>query len=83
MTDHNPGELIAGIIDEFEQVNTAREHALGRSRHVIRASANAIRAAHRGDIDDARSGAAEQLVERDPNVNRSLLLRLIAGVRGL
>lgn len=59
MTDHNPGELIAGIIDEFEQVNTAREHALGRSRHVIRASANAIRAAHRGEIDDARSGAAE------------------------
>lgn len=59
MIDRDPGVLIAGIIDEFEQINAAREQALGRSRHVIRASANAIRAAHRGELDDARSGAAE------------------------
>ena len=59
MSDHRPGALIAGIIDEFELVNAAREQALGRSRHVIRASANAIRAAHRGELDDAREGAAE------------------------
>jgi translin len=59
MTERDPGDLIAGIIDEFEQINAAREQALARSRHVIRASANAIRAAHRGELDDARDGAAE------------------------
>jgi translin len=59
MTNHDPGALIAGIIDEFEQINAAREQALGRSRHVIRASANAIRAAHRGELDEGRAGAAE------------------------
>ena len=59
MTDRDPGALIAGIIDEFEGVNAAREQALARGRHVIRASANAIRAAHRGELDIARAGAAE------------------------
>lgn len=58
MTDHTPGTLIAGIIEEFDRINAARERALSQSRHVIRASANAIRAAHRGELDDARSGAA-------------------------
>jgi hypothetical protein len=36
-----------------------------------------------GSVVGSTAVAAEQLVERDPNVNRSLLLRLIAGVRGL
>jgi translin len=59
MADRTPGALIAGIIDEFERVNAAREKALSQSRHVIRASANAIRAAHRDELDLAREGAAE------------------------
>lgn len=59
MTEPSPGTLIAGIIDEFERVNAAREKAISQSRHVIRASANAIRAAHRGELDLAREGAAD------------------------
>jgi translin len=59
MTDRDPGPLIAGIIDEFEQINAARERAIAQSRHVIRASANAIRAAHRGEREAARAGAVE------------------------
>lgn len=49
--------LIDTIIDEFERINAAREQAIARSRHVIRASANAIRAAHRGDFSEASAGA--------------------------
>ncbi|MDQ4045506.1 MAG: haloacid dehalogenase [Chloroflexota bacterium] len=55
----DPSVLVAGIIDEFEAINDAREKAISQSRHVIRASANAIRAAHRGEFDDARAGAGE------------------------
>ena len=58
MSDRDPGVLVAGIIDEFEQINAARERAISQSRHVIRASANAIRAAHRGEIEPAREQAA-------------------------
>jgi len=50
--------LVAAIIDEFEQVNAAREQAISQSRHVIRASANAIRAAHRAEFDEAVAEAA-------------------------
>lgn len=57
MAESDPGTIVASIIDEFEQVNTAREQAISRSRHVIRASANAIRAAHRGEFEDARQMA--------------------------
>lgn len=59
MAEANPTALVAGIIEEFEQINGAREKAISQSRHVIRASANAIRAAHRGEFDDARIGAGE------------------------
>jgi translin len=59
MPEIDPTTLVAGIIDEFEQVNAAREKAISQGRHVIRASANAIRAAHRGEFDDARLGADE------------------------
>jgi translin len=37
----------------FEQTSAAREKALVASRRSIRASANAIRAIHRGDLDQA------------------------------
>lgn len=59
MTDRTSSVLIAGIIDEFERINAARERAISQSRHVVRASANAIRAAHRDELDQAREGAAE------------------------
>jgi translin len=59
MSASDPASLVSSIIEEFELVNAAREKAISQSRHVIRASANSIRAAHRGEFDDARSGAAE------------------------
>jgi len=37
----------------FEQTTVAREKALGAARRSIRASANAIRAIHRGELDQA------------------------------
>src|SRR5437667_5347858 len=37
----------------FEQTTAAREKALGAARRSIRASANAIRAIHRGEVDQA------------------------------
>lgn len=39
----------------FAQKNLSREQALARSREVIRASANAIRAVHRRDFDRAQA----------------------------
>jgi len=48
----------------FEQENHARERALARTREVIRASANTIRAVHRHEFDRARqllAGAGEAL----------------------
>ena len=42
------------VIDELTKRNRDREQALSVSREVIRFSANAIRAVHRGDFDDAR-----------------------------
>lgn len=51
--------MIASIIDEFEEVNAAREQAIAASRHVVRASANAIKAAHRSDFEQARTRAHE------------------------
>lgn len=50
----------------FTQKNEAREHALARSREVIRSSANAIRAVHRREFDRARSllGDAKQALDR-------------------
>ncbi|MCI0848370.1 MAG: hypothetical protein J4N86_07540, partial [Chloroflexi bacterium] len=42
------------VIEELTERNLDRELALSVSREVIRFSANAIRAVHRGDFDDAR-----------------------------
>jgi translin len=47
-------EIGVNVIDELTEVNSHREQALSVSREVIRFSANAIRAVHRGDFDDAR-----------------------------
>lgn len=43
------------INQEFETKSSVRDRTLGRSRSVIRACANAIRATHRGDDEQARS----------------------------
>ena len=51
--------IAAEAIEALTLRHQAREQALAVSREVIRFSANAIRAVHRGDFDDAR-----QLIER-------------------
>ena len=47
-------EIGTAVINELTERNRDREQALSVSREVIRFSANAIRAVHRGDFDDAR-----------------------------
>ena len=44
----------ATVIEELTEKNRDREQALSVSREVIRFSANAIRAVHRGEFEDAR-----------------------------
>ena len=51
--------IAAEAIEALTRRHQAREQALAVSREVIRFSANAIRAVHRGDFDDAR-----QLIDR-------------------
>ena len=47
-------QIGAAVIEELTERNLDREQALSVSREVIRFSANAIRAVHRGEFDDAR-----------------------------
>lgn len=47
-------DLAQDFHERFDAKTTAREQALPAARRSIRASANAIRAAHRGDLDTAR-----------------------------
>jgi translin len=47
-------DISRSIHDRFDAKNAAREHALPAARRSIRASANAIRAIHRGELDRAR-----------------------------
>ena len=56
-------------IEQLTLRNRAREQALSASREVIRHSANAIRAVHRGEFEEARqviSQAALRLLETTP-----------------
>ena len=56
-------------IEQLTLRNRAREQALSASREVIRFSANAIRAVHRGEFEEARqviSQAALRLKETEP-----------------
>lgn len=62
MTDEVLAELkpiCDKIRKNFDAKDAAREKALSRSREVIRNSANAIRAVHRGEYEEARSLMAE------------------------
>jgi translin len=62
-------EIAAQAIDRLSIRNHAREQALSISREVIRHSANAIRAVHRGEFDAAREiirQAGLRLRQTDP-----------------
>ena len=60
-------EISSGIIERFEATNIARDRALNEGRQVTRLSANAVRAIHRAEYDEA-----SQLLESA----KSLLLAL-------
>lgn len=51
---NNLRKIAEDILAELEATNTARESALKLSREIIRLSANAIRAIHRDEFDEAR-----------------------------
>jgi len=53
------GDIADTIRQQFDAKHAAREQALGLGREVIRLSANAIRAVHRGEFK-----AAEELIEK-------------------
>ncbi|WBL36891.1 hypothetical protein O0235_04845 [Tepidiforma flava] len=60
MSDTGPLErIVPEILERFAAKNAAREQALAASRVIIRISANAIRAVHRGELDAARRLIAE------------------------
>ncbi len=46
-------EISGGIIERFESTNQARDRALNEGRQVTRLSANAVRAIHRAEYDEA------------------------------
>ena len=47
-------QIAAQAIEQLNSRHQARERALAVSREVIRFSANAIRAVHRAELDEAR-----------------------------
>ncbi|MGC9332970.1 MAG: haloacid dehalogenase [Anaerolineae bacterium] len=51
----NLENIVEEVRNEFEAKNAVRDAALQRSRTLIRHCANAIRAAHRGDLDEAET----------------------------
>lgn len=59
---------IPRILDHFAAKNAAREKALAASRTLIRQSANAIRACHRGEFDQAGAMLDEARAVRDDAV---------------
>ena len=54
---------VAGIRDDLEAANRAREQALPLCRSAIRDAANCIRAVHRGELQ-----RAEELLGRPPEI---------------
>lgn len=67
----NLDTILEGVREAMDATNTAREHALALSREVIRFSANAVRATHREDFDQARS-LLEEARERVGRLRQSL-----------
>ena len=62
------GEITEAVRPLLDSRFTAREHAITTSRKVIRASANAIRSLHRGDLE-----AAEALIAEAKRLYRSIV----------
>ncbi len=69
MADTSPlDQVIPRILDHFAEKNAAREKALSASRTIIRMSANAIRAVHRGEFAQAAATLDEARAVRNEAV---------------
>lgn len=69
MPDTSPLDtIIPRILGHFAEKNDARERALAASRALIRQSANAIRAVHRGEFEKAAAMLDEARAVRDQAV---------------
>jgi translin len=53
MVARDLADISGGIIERFEATNIARDRALNEGRQVTRLSANAVRAIHRAEYDEA------------------------------
>ncbi|MBE7520044.1 MAG: haloacid dehalogenase [Thermoflexaceae bacterium] len=60
--------MVPRILDHLAEKNAAREKALAASRSIIRMSANAIRAVHRGEFAEAAAKLDEARAVRDEAV---------------
>jgi translin len=49
----------AEILDRFDILSAARDRALNEGRHIVRISANTVRAVHRGELTEAAALLAE------------------------
>lgn len=56
--------LVADTIARIAQLSAARDTAVNTSRQIVRSSANAIRALHRGDDADMLLAEARQLLDK-------------------
>lgn len=54
-TTSNLDQVTEKVRERLDSINAVREQALKVSREVVRASANAIRAIHRGEFEDAKA----------------------------
>lgn len=75
MADNRIGDTINDIgeriLSRLEATNAARERALSETRQIVRMSANAIRAVHRDDFDEAA-----RLVEQARAMQDALVVEL-------
>lgn len=61
---HELTGTVERIVARFEESSSARDRALNEGRHIVRLSANSIRAVHRGEMDAAADlvGQAKRLL---------------------
>jgi hypothetical protein len=83
---HVPADVVPARPEPFLPKRQAEFDEVGDSPAVRPVAVQAGPSAIVGDVMGATAVALDaqsSVIERDPNVNRSLMLRLIAGVRGL
>jgi hypothetical protein len=84
---HVPGDVVPPRAEPFLPKRQADfDEVVATATPPVQVASVSAAVAGLGDVVGATAVAvdpASSVIERDPNVNRSLMLRLIAGVRGL